>query len=131
MKIANTKKLPIIVIALAMLGGQVAEAEQYHVIDGDSAQSCQSGTKSDLMTIQGPRDVHVARADGDTVNAAICVSDDSTSVVNVRWRANGYWQSSGNISHGCAEILGASKIKVRPVNSNFHETATYYTCVKE
>jgi len=131
MKIPNAKRLGAIVVAAAICGGLAARAEEYRVVPGDGTTVCQSGTKSDLMVLERPDDVSVARADRDTLNAAICVSEDSRSAVNVRWKANGYWKSSGNITSGCAEILGASNIKVRAVDTNFHQMATYYTCVQE
>ncbi len=131
MKIADTKGLSIILAALALLGSQAAQAEQYHVVNPDSAQACQSGTKSDETTLDVPKEIKLARAKGDTVDAAVCVSDNSKAAIQVTWKANGYWRSSGNITHDCAEVLGASKVMVRPVEANFHGTATYYTCVKE
>lgn len=126
-----TRALPIVVVALAMLGSQTAQAEDYHVVNSDQATSCQAGTKTDWLTLQGPRDISIARADGDKLNVAVCVADDSPSNMHVQWKANGYWKSSGNIRNGCAEILGASAVKIRPVNTNFHENVTYFTCVKE
>lgn len=131
MKTANPRALSGIVVALAMLGSEAALAEEYRLVGESSAQACQSGEKSDWMTHEGDRDVRVARAHGDKLNVAVCVGEDSKSAMNVRWKANGYWKSSGNISEGCAEILGASRVLVRPVNTNFHETVTYYTCVQE
>lgn len=131
MKTTGMTLAPALALVLAMLGSPAAQAEVYRVHGGETATACQSGAKSDWTTIEGENEIKIARAEHDTVNAAICVSEDSTSGVHVRWKSNGYWKSSGTISHGCAEILGASKIKVRPVNTNFHELATYYTCVQE
>lgn len=131
MTIARNLKFPIILATVAALGAPAAIAEQFRLVEAGAAQSCQSGEKSDEMTLDAPRDIHVARADGDKANVAVCVADGSKSAVNVRWRANGYWYSSGNITHDCAEILGASKVKVRSIGSNFHDTATYYTCVQQ
>jgi hypothetical protein len=131
MKMTSTTMVPAVALALAMLGSSAAPAEEYRVFPGETAATCQSGAKSDMTTIDGEDEVKIARAKQDTVNAAICVSEDSMSGVNIRWKANGYWKSSGTISNGCAEILGASRIMVRPVSTNFHETATYYTCVQE
>ncbi|WP_119304511.1 hypothetical protein [Dongia deserti] len=131
MKIIAMTMVPGLALALAMLGSSAAQAEQYRLLPSETGTICQSATKSDVTTIQGGNDVKIARAKRDTVNAAICVSEGSVSGVNVRWKANGYWKSSGTIGEGCAEILGASKIKVRPVNTNFHEAATYYTCIQE
>lgn len=132
MPLARTIVLPTIVAACALLGGQAAAVdEEYRVFDGAEPAICQSGAKSDWMTIDGPDQVNVARADGDRLNVAVCVSDDVDSALHLQWKADGYWNSSGTLSHGCAEILGTSKVKLRPVNSNFHEVATYYTCVQE
>jgi hypothetical protein len=110
---------------------QIAQAEEYRIIGADAATACQSGTKSDTMTLDGPRDASVARADGDKLNVAVCVDPSSKGAVNVRYRANSYWYSSGNVSEGCVEILGTSRVKVRAVDTNFHQTATYYSCVQE
>lgn len=131
MKIFSTTIVPALALALATLGGPAALAEQYRVFDGETPAVCQSGTRSDAVTIEGEDDVKIARADQDTVNAAVCVPADAGGAIHVRWKAGGYWKSSGTIGHGCAEILGASKIKVRPVNTNFQEAATYYTCLQE
>jgi hypothetical protein len=131
MKIISTIMVPALVLALAALGGPAALAEQYRVFDGETPAVCQSGTRSDALTIEGEDDVKIARAKQDTLNAAVCVPEDGAGAVHVRWKAGGYWKSSGTIGHGCAEILGASKIKVRSVNTNFQDAATYYTCVQE
>jgi len=131
MKTAIIKGLPLILAAVATLGSQTLHAEQFHVVSPDTAQACQSGTKSDETTIDVPKEIKFARADRDTLDAAVCVSDTSRAAIQVTWKANGYRRNSGNITHGCAEVLGASKVMVRPVETNFHGTATYYTCVKE
>lgn len=131
MKITSMTMVPALALAFAMLGSPAALAEQYRLVPSETGTVCQSGAKSDVATIEGGDEVKIARAKQDTVNAAICVSEDSMSAVHVRWKANGYWKSSGTIGNGCAEILGASRIKVRPVNTNFNETATYYTCIQE
>lgn len=130
MTIAHTLKLPIILVTIAALGAPAAMAEQFRLVPADGAQSCQGGEKSDEMALDAPRDINLAREDSDKANVAVCVADNSKSAVNVRWRANGYWYSSGNVTHGCAEILGASKVKLRSIGSNFHDTATYYTCIQ-
>jgi hypothetical protein len=109
---------------------QLAQAEEYRIVAPDAATACQSGTKSETTTIEGPREASIARADGDKLNVAVCVDPASKSVVNVRWRANSYWYSSGNVSEDCVEILGTSKVEVRAVDTNFHQTATYYSCVQ-
>ena len=131
MKISNPMKLGAVAAAAAICFSLTAQAEEYRVMPSDSTTVCQSGAKTDWMVLEGPDDVLVARADGDKLNTAICVSDESRSAVNIRWRANGYWKTSGNLGNGCAEILGASKVKVRAVNTNFREIATYYRCVQE
>jgi hypothetical protein len=131
MKIIRTTLVAQFALILVALGGPAVLAEQYRVFDGETPAVCQSGTQSDPVTIEGDRDVKIARGAGDAVNAAVCVPEGSGGAIHVRWQTAGYWKSSGNIGHGCAEILGASKIKVRPVNTNFQQVATYYTCVQE
>jgi hypothetical protein len=129
MKIASSMTLLTAVAAAAMGVGLAAQAEEYRVVPADHVTVCQVPAEADWVQLEGPRDVQVARADGDTLNAAVCAGDDGA--VNVRWRANGYWKTTGNIAGGCAEILGASKIKVRAVDTNFHQTAAYQACVQE
>ncbi len=132
MKIISTTMVPALALALALtaLGSPPALAEQYRVFDGGAPDVCQSGTRSDPVTIEGEDDVNVAREGEDSVNAVVCVPEGG-GAVHVRWKASGYWKSSGTIGDGCAEILGASEIKVRPVNTGFQPTATYYTCLQE
>ena len=130
MIVRYARSLSALVAAASISAAAVAQAEEYRLLPSEPG-TCQQGEKSDWMVLEGPHDVSVARAHGDTVNTAICVDDDKKQAVNIRWKANGYWKTSGTVSHGCAEILGASKVKVRAVNTNFHETATYYSCVKE
>jgi hypothetical protein len=130
----NTTGITVVValaLGLALAGSLAASAEQFRVMPDESGTSCQSGAKSEVTTIEGPDDVKIVRAEGDSVNAAVCVSEGSKSAIHVRWKANSQWKSSGTIGQGCAEILGASKIKVRPVNTNWQESATYYTCVQQ
>ena len=125
------KTLSAIVAAAAVIWQcQIAQAEEYRV-GPDAATACKSGEKSETMTVDGPRDASIARADGDKLNVAVCVDPSSKSAVNVRYRANSYWYSSGNVSEGCVEVLGTSRVKVRAVNTNFHQSATYYSCVQE
>jgi hypothetical protein len=123
-------RLSAVAAAALIWQSQVAQAEEYRVA-ADAATACKSGEKSETMTLDGPREASVARADGDKLNVAVCVDPGSKSAVHVRYRANSYWYSSGNISDGCVEILGASRVKVRAVDTNFHQTATYYSCVQE
>lgn len=128
MNMMRMKSVPALAIALALLGSQAVHAEQYRTVAADSAAACQSGTKTE-GTLEGPEDVEIARADGDTVNAAICPG--TGSVLHVQWASGGSWKSSGNVSGGCAEIVGASEITVRAVSTNFHESATYSACLQE
>jgi hypothetical protein len=131
MTIVRTKTLAAVVAATAVIWHcQFAQAEEYRVA-ADAATACKSGEKSETMTLDGPREASVARADGDKLNVAVCVDPSSKSAVHVRYRANSYWYSSGNVSDGCVEILGASNVKVRAVDTNFHQIATYYSCVQE
>jgi len=130
MTLAHAWTLSAVAAAALIWQSQIAQAEEYRVA-ADAATACKSGEKSETMTLDGPREVSVARADGDKLNVAVCVDPGSKSAVHVRYRANSYWYSSGNISDGCVEILGASRVKVRAVDTNFHQTATYYSCVQE
>jgi hypothetical protein len=129
MRIAHPTKVLAIAIAAMTVGSQLVNAEEYRVVPADKVTVCVPGSEQTML--DGPRDVSIARADGDKVDVAVCVADTSESAVNVRWKANGYWKSSGNVIGGCAEILGASKVKVRAVDTNFHQSATYSACVKE
>jgi hypothetical protein len=120
----------LLLIAMVVTGSaRMAAADEYRVVPSDKVTACQAGTDADWVPLQGPRDVAVARADSDKLNVAVCAANDGA--VNVRWRANGYWKASGNITDGCAEILGASRVKVRAVATNFHQTASYRACVQE
>lgn len=127
---SSTKWMLPAVVAI-VLCGNAAWAEQYRVVASDTATICQSGTKTDAMVAEGRDDVVVAAAEGDTLNTAVCVAEGSQSNLHVQWRAAGAWKSSGNIGAGCAEILGASNVLVRAVETNFVQSATYYTCAKE
>ena len=127
---ARATALSALVAGALICQSQFAQAEEYRVAP-DAATACKSGEKSDAMTVDGPREASVARADGDKLNVAVCVDPSSKSAVHVRYRANSRWSSSGNVSEGCVEILGVSKVKVRAVDTNFHQTAAYYACVQE
>ena len=130
MTYAHVWRLSAVAAAAMILQSPFAQAEDYRV-GPDAATACQSGEKSDTTTIDGPREASVARSDGDKLNVAVCVDPSSKSAVHVRYRANSYWYSSGNVSDGCVEILGTSRVKVRAVDTNFHQTATYSSCVQE
>ena len=130
MTYAHVWRLSAVAAAAMILQSPFALAEDYRV-GPDAATACQSGEKSDTATIDGPREASVARSDGDKLNVAVCVDPSSKSAVHVRYRANSYWYSSGNVSDGCVEILGTSRVKVRAVDTNFHQTAMYYSCVQE
>jgi len=121
--------MTLLIVLAAAGAARMAAAEEYRVVPSEKVTVCQAGTEADWVPLDGPRDVSVARADGDILNVAVCAADDGA--VNVRWRANGYWKASGNITDGCAEILGASKVKVRAVTTNFHQSASYHACVQE
>ena len=125
---SSAKWLTAMSVVLVACGGAAAWAEQYKVVASDSATICQSSTKTDPVVVEGPDDVTIAAADGDAVNAAVCVSDGSQSNLHIQWKAAGAWKSSGNLTHSCAEILGASVVMVRAVNTNDVQSATYYTC---
>src|SRR5262249_28699904 len=126
MKLTSTKA--VLALTFALVGSQAVHAEQYRTVAANSAETCQSGTKTE-GTLEGPDDVAIASAQGDTVNATVCPG--AGSVLHVQWAAGGTWKNSGNLSGGCAEILGVSEIKVRAISTNFHETATYSACLQE
>jgi hypothetical protein len=128
MKNASITQL-LTVAAMAMCGSQLAQAEEFRLVPADTASVCQSGTKTESITLEGPGDTSIAQAEGDKLNVAVCTGADS--VVLVQWHAGGSWKSSGNVNSGCAEVLGASDVKVRPVASGDHLTATYYSCVQQ
>lgn len=130
MTFAHVWALSAVAAAAIIWQSQFAQAEEYRV-GPDAATACKSGEKLETMTLDGPRESSIARADGDKLNVAVCVDPGSKSAVHVRYRANSYWYSSGNVSEGCVEILGTSKVKVRAVDTNFHQIATYYSCVQE
>jgi hypothetical protein len=120
-----------IAVAMAIFGGTGAWAEQYRVLASDAGTICDSGTKTDPVVIEGPDDVVIGTADGDTVNSVVCASEGSQGNLHVQWKAAGLWKSTGNLIHSCAEILGASTVMVRAVDTNFVQSATYYTCGQE
>jgi len=72
-----------------------------------------------------------AQPESDTFNTAVCVGAGSQGNLHVQWKAGGAWKSTGNIGIGCAEILGASSVKVRAVESYTDQAMSYYTCSKE
>ena len=120
-------------LVLVFTGGlmSAAYAAEFHLVSPDAAQSCTSGTKSDPVTTEWPKDFQLAQAEGDAVTAAVCVSAADKSAVQLSWEASGVWLNGGTLTHDCAEVTGASKVTVRPITSNFHNAATYYTCVKQ
>ena len=65
------------------------------------------------------------------MNTAVCVGEGSQGNLHVQWKAGDAWKSTGNIGIGCAEILGASSVKVRAVESYLAQAVSYYTCTKE
>jgi hypothetical protein len=128
MKCPSSKRLAALAVALAIFGGPAAWAEQYRVVATDAGTICDTGTKTEPVVIEGPDDVMIASAEGDSLNTAVCVSDGSQSNVHVQWRAGGAWKSTGNVIHSCVEILGASTVMVRAVDTGDVQSATYYTC---
>lgn len=128
MKSANMKRL-LTVVVVAMCSGQLAQAEEFRLVPVDTASVCQSGTKTESITLEGPGDTSIAQAEGDKLNVAVCTGAES--VVIVQWNAGGSWKSSGNVNSGCAEILGASDVKIRPVAHGDYLTASYYSCVQQ
>ena len=128
MQTANMKQL-LTVVAVMICGSQLAQAEEFRLVPVDTASVCQSGTKTESMNLEGPGDTSIAQAEGDKLNVAVCTGAES--VVSVLWSAGGSWKSSGNVNSGCAEILGASEVRVRPVPSGDQLTAAYYSCVQQ
>ena len=128
MRYSSAKRVAAIAVAMAIFGGTAAWAEQYRGVASDAGTICDSSTKTAPVVVEGPDDVTIATAEGDSVNAAVCVSDGSQSNLHVQWKAGGAWKSTGNLADSCAEILGASTIKVRAVNTDNVQSATYYTC---
>jgi hypothetical protein len=139
MKSSSAIKLAAIAVAATVCGGVATKAEQYRVVPSDSGTICESGTKSepvviegrDVVTIAQPEGDTSAQPEGDTLNTAVCVGEGSQGNLHVQWKAGDAWKSSGNIGVGCAEILGASSVKVRAVESYLDHAVSYYTCSKE
>ncbi|HJR22470.1 MAG TPA: hypothetical protein VJ822_12660 [Dongiaceae bacterium] len=131
MKSSSTIRLGAIAVAAAVCGGVAAKAEQYRVVVSDSGTICESGTKSEPVVIEGRDVVTIAQAEGDTLNTAVCMGEGSQGNLHVQWKAGDIWKSTGNIGIGCAEILGASNVKVRAVEPYLVQAASYYTCTKE
>lgn len=139
MKSSSAIRLAAIAVAASVCGGVAAKAEQYRVVPSDSGTICESGTKSepvvieerDVVTIAPPEGDTSAQAEGDTFNTAVCVGEGSQGNLLVQWKAGDAWKSTGNIGIGCAEILGASNVKVRAVESYLDQPVSYYTCTKE
>lgn len=123
----NRNKLALALTIGAFAIGPAA-AEDYRVT-GKPDTLC-TGGKSDVMTLDGPRDVWLMHEGDEQTNVTICVPDDSPGNAFVQWEAAGYWKASGIMRNGCAAIEGARSVKIRAVSTNFHETATYYTCSK-
>ena len=147
MQSSSAIRLAAIVVAASVCGGVAAQAEQYRVVPSDSGTICESGTKSEPVVIE-ERDVVTvappavdtsaqakggtsAQPEGDIFNTAVCVGEGSQGNLLVQWKAGDVWKSTGNIGIGCAEILGASSVKVRAVESYLDQPVSYYTCTKE
>jgi hypothetical protein len=105
-----------------------ATAEDYQVT-GNPDTLC-TGAKSDVMTLEGPRDVWLTQKHDEQSDVTVCVPDDSPGNAFIQWKSAGYWKGSGIMRNGCAQIQGSRAVKIRAVQTNFHETATYYTCSK-
>jgi hypothetical protein len=124
----NRNSLALALLTIGALATMPAAAEDYRVT-GNADTLC-TGTKSDIMTLDGPRDVWLTQKHDEQSDVTICVPDDSPGNAFVQWEAAGYWKASGIMRNGCAEIQGARSVKIRAVETNFHDTATYYTCSK-
>ena len=139
MKSSNAIRLAAIAVAATVCGGVAANAEQYRIVPSESGTICESGTKSEPVVIEGRDVVTVAppegdtstQPEGDTLNTAVCVGEGSQGNLHIQWKAGDAWKSTGNIGIGCAEILGASSVKVRAVESYTDQAMSYYTCSKE
>jgi len=59
MKSSSAGRLAI-TVAVAVCSGMAAQAEEYRVVASDSGTICQSGTKTDPVTIEGRDDVKIA-----------------------------------------------------------------------
>jgi len=118
------KKLALTLFTIGMVVSWQAYGDEYRVSGIDL---CPNAT-SDLMLLRGPDDIWLAHQDGDTANVTICVPADSPGNAFVQWKSNGYWKATGNMRNSCAEIRGAHAVKIRAVQSNFHDVTTYYTC---
>ena len=147
MRSSSAIGLASIAVAVAVCGGVAAKAEQYRVVPSNSGTICDSGTKSEPVVIEGRDVVTVAppevdtsaqaggnasaQPEGDTLNTAVCVGEGSQGNLHVQWKAGDAWKSTGNIGIGCAEILGASEVRVRAVEPYLDQAVSYYTCSKE
>ena len=139
MKSSSAIWLAAIAAAATVCGGVAANAEQYRIVPSESGTICESGTKSEPVVIEGRDVVTVAppevdtstQPQGDTLNTAVCVGEGSQGNLHIQWKAGGAWKSTGNIGTGCAEILGASSVKVRAVEPYLDQAVSYYTCSKE
>jgi hypothetical protein len=116
----------IILFAATSLGAVQATAQEY-LTTGDPGQVC-SGAKSDVQILSGSDDVFVTREGANNATVTVCVPDDSPGNVLIQWGADHSWKNSGNFRNSCAVIQQATAVKVRAVPTNFHDTATYYTC---
>ena len=124
-------KLETVVLAAAMsLGAWQASAEDFRITgDYDSVSACKSGAKSELQSLSGPHDVFILHKAATPTAVAICVPADSPGNAFVQWGGERNWRNTGNLRNGCVEIQNARSVKIRVVTTNFHDDATYYTCV--
>ena len=122
----NRHNLALALVTIGMFAALPAAAEDYRVT-GKPDTLC-TGAKSDVLTLSGPRDVWLTQKDDEQSNVTVCVPDDSPGNAFVQWKSAGYWKGSGIMRNGCAQIQGARSVKIRAVQTNFHDTATYYTC---
>jgi hypothetical protein len=124
----NRNSLALALLAIGVLATVPAAAEDYKVT-GNPDTLC-TGAKSDALTLEGPRDVWLTQKHDEQSDVTVCVPADSPGNVYVQWKSAGYWKGSGIMRNGCAEIQGSRSVKIRAVETNFHDTATYYTCSK-
>src|SRR5215813_6774693 len=120
----SRNSLALTLVAIGALASGAVSAEEYQVT-GKADTLC-TGTKSDVMTLSGPRDVWLTEKNDEQGNVTICVPDDSPGNAFVQWKSAGVGKASGIMRNGCAQLQGAQSVKIRAVATNFHEAATYY-----
>ena len=109
------------------LGAGPASAVTFR-ITGDFDQVCKSGNKSELQSVSGTRDVFLTHQRTGPNAITVCVPSDSPGNALVQWGSHRVWRNTGNLRNACVELTNANSVKVRAVNTNFRQYATFYTC---